>query len=121
MDWNDLRVFLAIVRTGSLGALIGFLTWVWISVTLVIVGAELNSEIEHQTAVDSTTGDPMPLGERGAHMADNIGAVFPLDRDSVVTTAPGQRPRKRKKPLDPLAVAIPAALLLSALYRKRNR
>lgn len=33
---------------GSLGALIGFLTWMWISITIVIVGAELNSEIEHQ-------------------------------------------------------------------------
>ena len=106
---------------GSLGALIGFLTWIWISVTLVIVGAELNSEIEHQTAVDSTTGEPLPLGERGAHMADHIGAVFPLDRDSVVTAAPGELPKKTKKPIDPLALAIPAALLLSALYSKRNR
>jgi hypothetical protein len=36
------------------------------------MGAELNSEIEHQTAKDSTTGSPVPLGERGAWAADNV-------------------------------------------------
>jgi membrane protein len=58
---------------GSLGALIGLLTWMWISATIIIVGAELNSEVEHQTAVDSTTGPERPLGERGAYMADTVG------------------------------------------------
>ncbi|WP_274628089.1 YihY/virulence factor BrkB family protein [Arvimicrobium flavum] len=57
---------------GSLGAVIGFMIWVWLSVTILIVGAELNSEMEHQTAVDSTTGPPQPMGERGAHMADHV-------------------------------------------------
>ena len=58
---------------GSLGALIGFLTWMWISITLVIMGAELNSELEHQTARDTTTGEERPMGERGAYVADTIG------------------------------------------------
>lgn len=58
---------------GSLGALIGFLTWIWLSVTIVIVGAEFDAEIEHQTARDSTTGAELPLGARGAAMADTIG------------------------------------------------
>lgn len=58
---------------GSLGALIGFLTWMWISITLVIMGAELNSELEHQTAHDTTTGEERPMGERGAYVADTIG------------------------------------------------
>ena len=31
---------------GSLGAVIGFMTWMWISVAVIIMGAELNSEIE---------------------------------------------------------------------------
>ena len=35
---------------------------------------ELNAEIEHQTAVDTTTGKPRPLGERGAMVADSVGA-----------------------------------------------
>jgi membrane protein len=58
---------------GSLGAIIGFMTWMWLSTIVVLVGAKLNAEIEHQTARDSTTGHPKPLGTRGAKMADTIG------------------------------------------------
>jgi membrane protein len=58
---------------GSLGAAIGFLTWVWLSTTIVLVGAELNAEIEHQTEKDTTEGAPEPLGARGARMADTVG------------------------------------------------
>ncbi len=58
---------------GSLGAVVGFMTWIWISTMVVLLGAELNAEIEHQTAVDSTTGEAAPLGDRGAKMADTIG------------------------------------------------
>jgi hypothetical protein len=43
---------------------------------VILFGAELNSEIEHQT-VDSTTGAPKPLGRRGARMADTVGARYP--------------------------------------------
>ena len=57
---------------GSLGAVIGFMTWVWLSATVIIVGAELNSELEHQTARDTTTGPDRPLGRRGAVMADRV-------------------------------------------------
>lgn len=59
---------------GTLGALIGFMVWTWISVVIVIVGAEVNAELEHQTARDSTTGSPRPMGERGAYVADTLGA-----------------------------------------------
>lgn len=58
---------------GTLGALIGMMVWVWISVIILIVGAELNAELEHQTTRDSTTGSPQPMGERGAFVADTIG------------------------------------------------
>jgi membrane protein len=58
---------------GSLGAVIGFMTWIWLSATIVLLGGELNAEIEHQTARDTTAGLPKPLGERGAHMADTVG------------------------------------------------
>ena len=47
---------------GSLGAVIGLMMWMWISTIVVLIGAELNSEIEHQTARDSTVGAPKPLG-----------------------------------------------------------
>jgi membrane protein len=58
---------------GSLGAGIGFMTWMWLSVVIVLVGAELNAEMEHQTARDTTEGEPKPLGTRGAVMADHVG------------------------------------------------
>jgi membrane protein len=58
---------------GSLGAAIGLMMWIWISVLVVLAGAELNSEIEHQTAQDTTTGPESPMGERGAVMADSVG------------------------------------------------
>ncbi len=64
------------VTYGSLGAVIGFMLWVWFSVLIVLTGAELNAEIEHQTAIDSTVGAPKPMGERGAVMADTVGLPF---------------------------------------------
>jgi membrane protein len=58
---------------GSVGAIIGAMMWIYISMWIVLVGAELNSEIEHQTARDTTVGPEKPLGARGATMADRIG------------------------------------------------
>lgn len=58
---------------GALGAFVGFMVWTWLSITILIVGAELNAELEHQTTCDSTTGAPVPMGERGAVMADTVG------------------------------------------------
>jgi membrane protein len=49
------------------------MTWIWLSTAIVLVGAELNAETEHQTAKDSTTGEPRALGNRGAAMADTVG------------------------------------------------
>ena len=60
---------------GSLGAAIGFMTWIWISTTIVLLGGEINAEMEHQTAHDTTTGAPLPMGARRARMADTLGAV----------------------------------------------
>jgi membrane protein len=62
---------------GSLGAAIGLMMWMWMSAIIVLCGAELNSEIEHQTARDSTVGQPKPLGARGALMADSVGPAVP--------------------------------------------
>lgn len=58
---------------GSLGAGVGFMSWIWLSIVVVLVGAELNSEMERQTAVDTTRGMPRPLGARGAVVADTVG------------------------------------------------
>ncbi len=59
---------------GSLGAAVGLMMWLYISAIVVLLGAELNAEIEHQTARDSTVGGEKPLGARGAAMADTVGA-----------------------------------------------
>ncbi|MET0294909.1 MAG: YihY/virulence factor BrkB family protein [Phenylobacterium sp.] len=61
---------------GSLGAVIAFMLWVHVSVMAVLIGAEFSAEIEHQTAVDSTTGAPLPIGQRGAAMADTVGLAL---------------------------------------------
>ena len=56
-----------------LGAVIGFMTWMWLSTTVILLGAELDAEMEHQTERDTTTGPEEPLGRRGAQMADTVG------------------------------------------------
>jgi len=58
---------------GSLGAVIGFLIWMWLSTIIVLGGAEINAEMEHQTARDTTDDGEKPLGARGARMADEVG------------------------------------------------
>jgi len=64
------------VTYGSLGAMIAYMLWVWMSAMVVLIGAELNSEVEHQTAVDTTIGPPREIGDRGAVMADTVGKAF---------------------------------------------
>ena len=61
---------------GSLGAAIGLMMWLWLSVIVLLIGAELNAEIEHQTAQDTTIGHEKPLGMRGAVMADTLGEAW---------------------------------------------
>lgn len=82
---------------GSLGAVIGFLTWLWYSTTIVLVGAELNSEVEHQTAVDTTTGPHRAMGDRGAKMADTLGET----RDTMKAGKRKRPPPRRAKTADP--------------------
>jgi membrane protein len=58
---------------GSLGAAVGFMTWIWISTMVILIGAKINAELEHQTVADTTAGTPAPRGKRGARMADTVG------------------------------------------------
>jgi membrane protein len=58
---------------GSIGGVIILLMWLWLSAFVVLLGAELNSEMEHQTKRDTTTGPEKPMGQRGARMADRVG------------------------------------------------
>jgi membrane protein len=57
---------------GSLAAVAGLLTWMYLSAYAFVFGAELNREVEHQTAKDSTTGKARPMGTRGAWAADHV-------------------------------------------------
>ncbi|MFD1695006.1 YihY/virulence factor BrkB family protein [Roseibium aestuarii] len=63
---------------GSLGAVIGLMMWIYLSTYVVLLGAELNAEIEHQTALDSTIGPDRPMGERDATVADTVGETRSL-------------------------------------------
>lgn len=69
-----LQTFVRTASYGPLAAMMGFLLWTWLSVQIILMGAELNAEIEHQTAMDTTTGAPLAIGERGAVVADTVGA-----------------------------------------------
>lgn len=60
---------------GALSAVVVTLMWLYLSAYILILGAELNSEIEHQTAEDTTVGRPKPMGERDAYVADTVGKV----------------------------------------------
>lgn len=57
---------------GTLGAAMVLLTWLYLSAYALLLGAELNCELERQTARDTTTGVERPLGQRGAYAADTI-------------------------------------------------
>ncbi|HVF84104.1 MAG TPA: YihY/virulence factor BrkB family protein [Sphingomicrobium sp.] len=59
---------------GSLSAVVVLLTWLYLSSYVLLFGAELNSEIEHQTAKDTTSGGEKPLGARQAWSADHVAA-----------------------------------------------
>lgn len=72
---------------GSLSTVIVLLTWIYLSAYALLFGAELNCEIEHQTAVDSTTGKPLPLGRRGAWAADHVAQDDEPDREDAPSMA----------------------------------
>ncbi len=71
---------------GSLAAVVGLQTWMYLSAYAFVVGAEINAEIEHQTAKDSTTGKPRAMGRRGAWAADHVAGEEK------------RSPKRRKKP-----------------------
>ena len=58
---------------GPLGAVVVFLMWLFLTAFVVLIGAELNAELERQTAKDTTEGEWKPLGQRDAHAADSVG------------------------------------------------
>ena len=57
---------------GAIAGVIVLMLWLYLTCYLVLLGAEINAETEHQTAVDTTDGDPAPMGDRGAIVADTL-------------------------------------------------
>jgi membrane protein len=57
---------------GALAGVAILMLWLWITAFVVLLGAEINAEAEHQTIRDSTVGSPEPLGRRGAVKADTV-------------------------------------------------
>jgi membrane protein len=58
---------------GSLSVMIVLMTWFYLSSLVILLGGEINAELEHQTKKDSTKGREKPIGSRGAQMADTVG------------------------------------------------
>jgi membrane protein len=68
------RLFGSYARTyGALGGVVVLLLWFYLSSYFLVLGAEINSEMERQTRLDTTDGPPEPLGQRGAYAADTVG------------------------------------------------
>ena len=60
---------------GPIGAVVGVMMWFWVTAYAVLLGAELNAELELQTARDSTDGPARPPGARGAFVADHVAGT----------------------------------------------
>jgi membrane protein len=116
---------------GSLGGLIGMLTWMWISIIAVLIGAELNSEAERQTKKDSTVGSDSPLGTRNANAADTVAEDSndtggdknggrSADWQAGYNAALAKYRPQRNHSLGAMAAALPVSLALSALRQKRK-
>lgn len=57
---------------GSLSVGVVMLLWIYYSTLIILLGASMNAELEHQTRIDTTTGPAAPMGERGAFVADHL-------------------------------------------------
>jgi membrane protein len=57
---------------GSVAGIVILMLWFFMTALLILIGAEINSELEHQTSKDTTVGGERPLGQRGAQQADRV-------------------------------------------------
>lgn len=73
---------------GTLGGAVVLLTWLYLSAYILLLGAELNSEVERQTLCDTTVGADKPMGSRGARVADSCADENLGDQDIGTDTLP---------------------------------
>jgi membrane protein len=74
---------------GAIAGVIVLMLWLYLTCFLILLGAEINSEAEHQTAADTTEGPPQPMGMRNATMADELP-------DPPVPSKEDENPTKKK-------------------------
>jgi membrane protein len=101
---------------GSLGAVVVLLTWMYLSALVLLLGAELNAELEHQTERDTTKGADKPLGQRGAEMADRVAPEAGADeRTPRAAGTAASRPEPHRASGLPYGLSVGEALLIAAL------
>lgn len=111
---------------GSLGAVAAFLTWLYLASYVLLLGAELNAEIEHQTREDTTVGAPQPLGQRDAwvadHVADDAADAVPAEPVAAEPPAVPARPSPRgDRPHVSSILVLASGALAAVLWRRRRR
>jgi membrane protein len=105
---------------GSLSAVVILLTWLWLSAYVFLLGAELNSELEHQTTRDTTTGEAAPMGLRGAAVADTV-AMTDTSAEAPSPAATGGVGVLAAAHLGGVHGGVPASLLALAGLRSIRR
>jgi len=109
---------------GSLATVVILVTWMYLSAYVFLFGAELNSELEHQTAKDTTAGGPKPLGDRGAWSADHVAGSEEPSKPSGGDVSPpqgGETPDPRLAPPVPPAQPAPSTVDDYVASRIANR
>ncbi|WP_298917818.1 YihY/virulence factor BrkB family protein [uncultured Algimonas sp.] len=91
---------------GGISAVIVLLLWFWLTAMTVIIGAELNAEMERQTIADTTRGPFRPVGLRQARMADFLTLAMRRMFPGRFPEAPSLT--DQVKPVDPSAPDAPA-------------
>lgn len=114
---------------GTIGGVMALLAWLWLSSYIVILGAQLNAEVEYQTTRDTTTGAPKPPGLRGATVADTHPDGLFKRRKIAPAVASGQAPEpvteselmRRGKLAAAFIVPMASVIALSQIDRLRRK
>lgn len=106
---------------GSLGAIIGFMTWIWICTTLILLGAEINSELEAQTKLDTTKGEDQSLPKNGDEQSQRQAKTEAVSPSGQSTESPHQSHGQQGTNWGIAALALPVAASLAWLAIKERR